>query len=319
MLLNVQHLSKRFPVQRRLLRAPLSVHAVDDVSFGIEEGTTFALVGESGCGKTTVARLVLRLERPSSGAVVFDGKDLATLARAERKAYRRRVQAVFQDPHSSLNPRLRIATILAEPLQAHRLMRGAELRRRVAELLDIVGLPPAVARLYPHEFSGGQRQRIAIARALAPSPSLIVLDEPVSALDVSIRAQILNLLADIQEKFALTFLVIAHDLALVEHWSDVVGVMYLGSLAEIGPTAEVFGRPRHPYTQALLAAVPRPDPDYRVSTQLIAGEISSALHLPSGCRFHPRCPYATARCRSEVPALRTMGTGHQVACHLVPE
>ena len=231
------------------------------------------------------------------------------------KAYRRQVMAVFQDPYASLNPRLRVGTIIAEPILAHESPGRAAVERRVAEVLDVVGLPSNSARLYPHEFSGGQRQRIAIARALALRPRMMVLDEPVSALDVSIRAQVLNLLADIQEEFGLTYLIIAHDLALVEHFSDDVAVIYLGRVAEAGPTGEVFAAPRHPYTQALLAAVPQPDPDHVLSETAAAGEIASALDPPSGCRFHPRCPLVIDRCRSDVPALR--GAPHAASCHLV--
>ncbi|HMN47372.1 MAG TPA: ATP-binding cassette domain-containing protein [Povalibacter sp.] len=316
-LVAVEHLTKHFAVRGPLLsRSRAAVRAVDDVSFEIERGATFALVGESGCGKTTLTRLMLGLETPTSGSIRFDGRDLATMNRRDWKGYRRQAQAVFQDPHSSLNPRLRIATILGEPIRAHGLLSGAALERRIAELLDIVGLPAGAARLYPHEFSGGQRQRIAIARALALQPAFMVLDEPVSALDVSIRAQILNLLADIQERFGLTYLVIAHDLALVEHFSDHVAVMYLGNLVETGPTAEVFARPRHPYTQALLAAVPRPDPAHRVAARLIQGEIASALAPPSGCKFHPRCPQVMPVCQTQTPLLRATGAQQRVACHL---
>ena len=317
-LITVERLIKHFPVRGTLLsRSAGAVRAVDGISFEIASGDTFALVGESGCGKTTVSKLMLGLEMPTSGSIRFDGKNLATMNRREWKGYRRQVQAVFQDPQSSLNPRLRVATLLSEPILAHRLLSGDALRQRLDELLDIVGLPASAAKLYPHEFSGGQRQRIAIARALALQPAFIVLDEPVSALDVSIRAQILNLLADIQERFGLTYLVIAHDLALVEHFSDHVAVMYLGNLVEAGPTEEVFSRPRHPYTQALLAAVPRPDPEHRVSAELIQGEIASALSPPPGCKFHPRCPYAMPVCSTQAPALREIGAQHRVACHLM--
>jgi oligopeptide/dipeptide ABC transporter ATP-binding protein len=316
-LITVEGLTKHFPTRGTLLsRSTGVIRAVDNISFEIASGDTFALVGESGCGKTTLSKLILGLETPTAGSIWFDGKNLARMNRRDWKGYRRRVQAVFQDPHSSLNPRLRIATILSEPILAHGLLAGDALKRRIAELLDIVGLPASTAQLYPHEFSGGQRQRIAIARALAVQPTFIVLDEPVSALDVSIRAQILNLLADIQERFGLTYLVIAHDLALVEHFSDHVAVMYVGNLVETGPTEEVFARPQHPYTQALLAAVPRPDPEHRVSAELIKGEIASALNPPSGCKFHPRCPHAMALCGALAPPLRATGTHHRAACYL---
>jgi len=326
MLLEVDNLKKHFPA-----RGGGTVRAVDGVSFAVGAGETFALVGESGCGKTTIARLLLLLERPSGGAIRFDGEDVLALGRAGVMRYRRQVQAVFQDPSSSLNPRLKVRTLLAEPLLAHGEAGSRDaLRRKLVELLDIVGLPAGALDLYPHEFSGGQRQRIAVARALALRPRLMVLDEPTSALDVSIRAQIINLLADIQQAFGLAYLVIAHDLALVEHFSSAVGVMYLGSLAESGPSTDVFGTPRHPYTQALLGSAPRPDPDHQPAEGLIRGEIGSALHPPPGCRFHPRCPHAMARCAEQVPApLRLDGAGqhaalphlpplpHLAACHLL--
>ena len=308
-MLELQSVTKHYRTKRGMVRA------VEGVSFSMRPKTTLALVGESGCGKTTIAKMILQLERPTSGAIRFEGRDVATMDATALKAYRRQVMAVFQDPYASLNPRLRVGTIIAEPILAHESPGRAAVEKRVAEVLDVVGLPANSARLYPHEFSGGQRQRIAIARALALQPRMMVLDEPVSALDVSIRAQVLNLLADIQEEFGLTYLIIAHDLALVEHFSDDVAVIYLGRVAEAGPTAEVFAAPRHPYTQALLAAVPQPDPDHVLSETAAAGEIASALDPPSGCRFHPRCPLVIDRCRSEVPALR--GAPHAASCHLV--
>ncbi|HYZ32156.1 MAG TPA: oligopeptide/dipeptide ABC transporter ATP-binding protein [Crenalkalicoccus sp.] len=297
-----------------------TVRAVDGVSLLLAEGGTLALVGESGCGKTTLARLVLRLERPTSGHILFEGRDVAALSGAALKAYRRQVQAVFQDPYASLNPRLRVSSIISEPILAHERPGRAALAKRVEEVLDVVGLPAAAARLYPHEFSGGQRQRIAIARALALRPRLLVLDEPVSALDVSIRAQVLNLLLDIQQEFGLTYLLIAHDLALVEHVSSRVAVIYLGGVAEAGPTAQVFAAPAHPYTRALLDAVPRPDPDHLLPDAPAPGEPASALHPPQGCRFHPRCVFAMPACRAEPrpPALAAPGgPGHVAACHLL--
>jgi peptide/nickel transport system ATP-binding protein len=310
-LIEIRNLTKRFPV-----RGGGVVRAVENISFSIGRGETFALVGESGCGKTTVTKLVLGLEKPTSGEILFDGADLAKASSSVLHQYRRQVQAVFQDPYASLNPRLRVHTIIAEPLMAHRIGDRASQRQRVAELLDVVGLPATAANLYPHEFSGGQRQRIAIARALALKPSFMVLDEPISALDVSIRAQILNLLADIQDEFGLTYLVVAHDLALVEHFSSNVGVMYLGSMAELGPTARVFSRPSHPYTQALLASVPRPDPDHRVPVGVIHGEIGSAMAPPPGCKFHPRCPHAIDICKTTAPIDRSLSPDQIVACHL---
>ena len=308
-MLEVQSITKHYRTKRGVVRA------VEGVSFAVRPKTTLALVGESGCGKTTIAKMILQLERPTSGAIRFEGRDVAAMDATALKAYRRQVMAVFQDPYASLNPRLLVGTIIAEPILAHENPGRAAVERRVAEVLDVVGMPAASARLYPHEFSGGQRQRIAIARALALRPRMMVLDEPVSALDVSIRAQVLNLLADIQAEFGLTYLIIAHDLALVEHFSDDVAVIYLGRVAEAGPTGEVFAAPRHPYTQALLAAVPQPDPDHVLSETAAMGEIASALDPPSGCRFHPRCPLVIDRCRSLVPELR--GAPHAAACHLV--
>jgi peptide/nickel transport system ATP-binding protein len=318
-LLEIQDLKKHFPVRGGLFRSSGTVRAVDGISFSIPAGSTFALVGESGCGKTTIAKLVLMLEKPTAGTIRFAGRDITRGSRAEHKAYRRQAQAVFQDPYSSLNPRLPVRTIIAEPLRAHGVGNRAAIRNRVEQVLDTVGLPSTAADLYPHEFSGGQRQRIAIARALALNPRFLVLDEPISALDVSIRAQILNLLADIQEEFALTYLIIAHDLALVEHFSTLVGVMYLGSMVETGPTDQVFARPNHPYTQALLASVPRPDPDHQAPTDAIRGEIGSALAPPGGCKFHPRCPKAFAPCPVDAPPVYRTAPDHTAACHLLKE
>jgi len=283
------------------------VRAVAGVSLHVQRGETLAIVGESGCGKSTLAKLVLGLAPISSGRIVFAGEDTATMDRAGRRNFRRHVQAVFQDPYSSLNPRLRVERILAEPMQAHGSGRAA-VRARVEEVLALVGLPRDAARLYPHEFSGGQRQRIAIARALTLQPSLIVLDEPISALDVSIRAQILNLLQDIQDELGLAYLLIAHDLALVAHASRRAAVMYLGRIVEIGDTDTLFGTPQHPYTQALLRAVLLPDPGIRRARDLIKGEIASALSPPSGCHFHPRCPHALDACRTQVPPLVARGS-----------
>jgi oligopeptide/dipeptide ABC transporter ATP-binding protein len=311
MMLELASVTKHYRTRRGTVRA------VENVSFAVPARSTTALVGESGCGKTTIAKIILQLEKPTSGAVLFEGQDIAVMNRGALRNYRRQVQAVFQDPYASLNPRLRVRQIIAEPILAHERPGRAAIDKRIEEVLDVVGLPPAAAKLYPHEFSGGQRQRIAIARALAPKPRMMILDEPVSALDVSIRAQVLNLLQDIQAEFGLTYLIIAHDLALVEHFSHEVAVIYLGGVAEAGPTQDVFAKARHPYTQALLAAVPLPDPDHVLSEQAAAGEIASALNPPSGCRFHPRCPYAFAPCAVEIPPAYNAGSGHVAACHLL--
>ena len=311
MLLEARELKKHYPTRNGVVKA------VDGVSFALEPGKTFALVGESGCGKSTMAKLMLLLERPTSGAVLYDGQEVTAMRGRALRRFRREVQAVFQDPYSSLNPRLRVGKIVAEPMLAQGDLDGATIRKRVAEALEVVGLHADAARLYPHEFSGGQRQRIAIARALAVRPRVVILDEPTSALDVSIRAQILNLLSDIQEEYGLSYLIIAHDLALVEHFSDATGVMYLGNMVEQGPTASVFGAPSHPYTQALLASAPRPDPDHRLPTDVIIGEIGSALAVPPGCPFHPRCPKRFAPCDSENPERRPTAPGAWARCHLL--
>ena len=289
--------------------------AVDGVSLTVARGETFALVGESGCGKSTLASLILKLNPLSGGRITFSGEDVGGLRGRAAKRYRSRVQAVFQDPYSSLNPRLKVRTILAEPLLAHGAARR-EVAAKVSRALSLVGLAPNASGLYPHEFSGGQRQRIAIARALILEPDLVVLDEPISALDVSIRAQILNLLEDLQTELGLTYLLIAHDLALVEHVADRVAVMYLGQIVEVGGKADIFDNPRHPYTQALLAAVPRPDPTAPRASGQVRGEIASPLAPPSGCRFHPRCPHVMDVCRSSAP--RFVETGeHAASCHLL--
>jgi oligopeptide/dipeptide ABC transporter ATP-binding protein len=313
-ILTVSHVTKIFSVRTGLFNHGL-VRAVDDVSFSVEPGQTMALVGESGSGKTTVARLALRLESPTSGMIHFDGINLMMMDAAALKSYRRQVQAVFQNPYSSLNPRLPVKMLIGEPILAHESVSRAELSRRVGSILELVGLPQNAAGLYSHEFSGGQRQRIAIGRALALRPRLIVLDEPTSALDVSMRAQILNLLADIQDEFGLTCLLVAHDLALVGHFCTTVAVMYLGRVVETGHVDQVFSRPRHPYTQALLASVPRPDPDHSLAGLGIRGEISSALAPPSGCKFHPRCPHAFEPCSKTAPPTYS-SDGHSWDCHL---
>jgi oligopeptide transport system ATP-binding protein len=315
-LLEVEALTKHFIVRRGALGFSTAlVRAVDAVSFAIAPGTTLGLVGESGCGKTTTSKLILGLERPTGGAIRFEGRDVHALGRAGEREYRRFVQAVFQDPYASLDPRMRVAAIVAEPLVINSDLDAAARRRRVAELLDVVGLPERAGTLYPHEFSGGQRQRIAIARALALSPKLIVLDEPVSALDVSIRAQVLNLLTDLQKRLGVSYLFIAHDLAAVAHMSHTIAVMYLGRIVEIGDADAVALRPQHPYTRALFAAAMPVDVDAPRETIALSGEVPSPLAPPAGCRFHPRCPFAMERCAVEEPALRSEA-GRLVACHL---
>ena len=291
------------------------VRAVDGVSFQIRTGENFGLVGESGSGKTTIARTLLRLETPTGGKVLFEGRDVHAMKGRELKNFRRDTHVVFQDPNSSLSPRMRIRDIVGEPLQIQG-MRGSELSDRVEEVLELVGLSADTAKRYPHEFSGGQRQRIAVARAIASDPKLIVLDEPVSALDVSIRAQILNLLRELQDRLNLTYLTIAHDLAVVYQACDVIAVMYLGKIVEIGPSEELYSEPAHPYTQILLSAIPRPDPTLRHLERLpLTGEIPSPSNPPSGCRFHPRCPIAKPQCAEEDPEWRQLRSGRWVACH----
>jgi oligopeptide/dipeptide ABC transporter ATP-binding protein len=319
-LLEVQNLTKHFPVgggmfgQRRGV-----VRAVDDISFAIRRGETLGLVGESGCGKTTTGRCILMLERPTSGRILFEGRDLTTLDQTALRPVRRKIQVIFQDPYSSLNPRMTIGQIIAEPLAVHGIVpdRGAR-ATRVRDLLTHVGLLPQHAHRYPHELSGGQRQRVGIARALAMEPTLIICDEPVSALDVSIQAQIINLLEDLQAEFGLTYLFIAHDLSVVRHISDRVAVMYLGKIAEITERKALYDDPLHPYTKALLAAVPIPDPELeqRRERVVLGGEVPSPLNPPSGCVFHPRCPIAIDRCPREVPALREVKPTHWAACIL---
>jgi oligopeptide transport system ATP-binding protein len=310
-------LSKHFPSRRGFFGGGDHgvVRAVDDISFTIDSGKTLGVVGESGCGKTTTAKLVLGLEKPTGGAIRFDGRDLVGLDKSERRHYRKSVQAVFQDPFASLNPRMRIDAIIAEPLTTNETITPEEARRRVLKLLDLVGLPARSADLFPHEFSGGQRQRIAIARALSLSPKLIVLDEPVSALDVSIRAQILNLLSDLQEELGLSYLFIAHDLAAVAHMSHDIVVMYLGKIVESGNAHAVATNPQHPYTQALFSAALPSHPEEQREEIILSGEVPSPLRPPSGCRFHTRCLHAMPRCSTDEPVSKDV-SGRMVACHL---
>jgi peptide/nickel transport system ATP-binding protein/oligopeptide transport system ATP-binding protein len=315
-LLEVEGLRKLFPTKSGLFGRHATVHAVDGVSFWVREGETLGLVGESGCGKSTTGKLILRLLDPTAGQVTWRGKRIDQLSRGDMRPVRRELQAVFQDPYSSLNPRMRAQDIVVEPLRNYEPLSAADGRARAAELFERVGLRPDQLVKYPYEFSGGQRQRLGIARALAVKPRLIVCDEPVSALDVSVQAQVINLLMDLQAEFNLSYLFIAHDLAVVEHISHRVAVMYLGKIVEIAPKRTIFAAPRHPYTEALLEAVPVPDPTVRKQRRVLGGDVPSPIDPPAGCRFHTRCPYAEERCRHEEPLLQEVAPGQWVACHL---
>ena len=318
-LLRVEHLTKHFPVTAGFLvpREVGRVRAVDDVSFRIDRGETLGLVGESGCGKSTTGRLVLRLIEPTSGAVEIDGRNVLTMTPAELREMRKGMQIVFQDPYSSLNPRMTVEEIILEPLYVQGAKPGPDMTRRARKLLEIVGLSPGHIVRYPHEFSGGQRQRIGIARALAPQPRFIVCDEAVSALDVSVQAQIVNLLQDLQEEFKLSYLFIAHDLGVVKHISDRVAVMYLGKIVEQADKHALYAAPRHPYTQALLSSIPVPNPKLRRPRVRLTGDVPSALSPPTGCRFHTRCPHVTEICKRDEPPMVMLESGHAVACHHV--
>src|SRR5215208_1209578 len=316
-LLQVDDLFVHFPIFRGFIRKQVgAVHAVDGISFNIKQGETLGLVGESGCGKSTTGRAILQLHRPTAGEVWFQGANLVNLKGEELRRMRRKVQMIFQDPYASLNPRMTVGDIIGEPIKVHRLRQGKEVRTRVQELLQLVGLNPYFINRYPHEFSGGQRQRIGVARALAVEPEFVVCDEPVSALDVSIQAQIINLLEDLQDRLGLTYLFIAHGLAVVKHISDRVAVMYLGKIVELAERTKLYSMPMHPYTQALLSAVPIPDPQIEKKRKriILEGDVPSPLNPPSGCHFHTRCPIAIEKCKVEEPPFMDYGNGHFAAC-----
>jgi len=315
-LLEVKDLCKHYPIRKGLLsRVSGYVYAVDGISFTINEGETLGLVGESGCGKSTVGRTILKLIEPTRGEIIWRGERIDELSRSQMRPYRKQIQAVFQDPYSSLNPRMRSADIVSEPLRNYESLSKIEGRERVAALFERVGLRPDQMLRFPHEFSGGQRQRLGIARALSVQPKLIMLDEPVSALDVSVQAQVINLLEELQHEFKVSYLFVAHDLAVVKHISHRVAVMYLGRIVELAPTKELFARPSHPYTEALLSAVPVPDPKYQRKQIVLGGDVPSPINRPAGCHFHTRCPYVQERCKVEEPRLEEITPGHSVACH----
>ncbi|MEW9105670.1 dipeptide ABC transporter ATP-binding protein [Paenibacillus sp. S-12] len=315
-LIEVRNLKKYFPIKTGLFNRVVGhVKAVDDVTFTINKGETFGLVGESGCGKSTLGRAILQLQKPTSGAVFFDGKQIQNMNTKQLRRLRQDMQIIFQDPFGSLNPRIHIQNIIGEPLRVHHKASSKEINKRVVELMELVGLDPARRNRYPHEFSGGQRQRIGIARAIALNPSFIVADEAVSALDVSVQSQVLNLLMKLQKELGLTFLFIAHGLNVVRHISDRVGVMYLGKLVEVARTEELFASPKHPYTAALLSAIPRPNPHHKKERIVLQGDVPSPAFPPSGCRFHPRCAFAQEKCKLVSPELVNIGSDRQVACH----
>jgi len=319
-LVEVKNLKKYFFKNKGIIKKHYEItKAVDDVSFYIRKGETFGLVGESGCGKSTTGRTVLRLYEPTAGQILYNGVDIAGMNREQLMPYRKKMQMIFQDPYASLNARMTVADIIGEPMEIHNLAHGKERQEKIFELLDTVGLNKDHAARYPHEFSGGQRQRIGIARSLAVDPEFIICDEPISALDVSIQAQVVNMLEDLQEQRGLTYLFIAHDLSMVKHISDRVGVMYLGSLVEVASSKELYRNPVHPYTQALLSSIPIPDPDIAEASQRIVleGDVPSPVNPPSGCKFRTRCKYASERCKEEDPQLRDIGGEHFVACHLL--
>ncbi len=316
-LLEVKDLKKHFPIKGGVFSKTVGyVYAVDGISFTVHKGETLGLVGESGCGKSTTGRTLLRLIEPTSGEIHFEGQNITEIEKGEMRSLRREMQIIFQDPYASLNPRMTVGSIIGEPLEIHKIAKGGEKQERVAALLEKVGLRPEDTRKYPHEFSGGQRQRIGIARALALNPKLIVCDEPVSALDVSIQAQVINLLEDLQEEFDLSYLFIAHNLNVVEHISNRVAVMYLGKIVELATDRELYTNPQHPYTEALLSAVPVPDPTAEKKRVILQGDVPSPINPPSGCHFHTRCPYKEQICEEVVPEFKDLGGGHWVSCHL---
>ena len=319
-ILEVRNMVKYYPIKAGVFQHTVGhVKSVDGVSFNIGRGKTFGLVGESGCGKTTIGRTLLRLTEPTSGEAILNGKDIFKMNRRQLKEMRPYVQMIFQDPYSSLDPRMPVGEIIGEAVKEHKIVKKSEYKDYILEIMEDCGLRPYYIDRYPHEFSGGQRQRICIARALALNPSLIVADEPVSALDVSIQAQVINLMRDLQEKRGLSYLFISHDLSVVEYISDVVGVMYLGNLVEMAPKKELFKNPQHPYTKALLSAVPIPDPDVKMNRIILEGDIPSPSNPPKGCKFHTRCPYAKPICKEQAPEFKDYGNNHQIACHLMEE